>query len=116
MVELGLRESPGLGKRSVNQGDGDSDLGHLQAVCEEISTKEQWYLLPLQSEESFPSSLHCKARQFSSSLNVPGAFRDAVPLLELRVSVCEQVSLWLGPLRECLESLETSISLGWSPC
>lgn len=51
---------------------------------------------------SVPSSPLSEATQLISYLYIPGTFRAAVLLPELRVSVCGQVSLCMGLLRECL--------------
>lgn len=67
------------------------------------------------SQTQLPSISHLETRQFSSSLYDPGAFKAAIPLLELRASVCGPVSFWLGPLRGRLSLQEPPVLPGWNP-
>lgn len=61
---------------------------------------------------SFHSSPYPEATQFSSSLYFSVVFWAAIPLLELKVSFCELVSLCAGPWRGHLGFQQPSISSG----
>lgn len=80
----------------------DSDLAHACAckLCVQDSTRNNGIYQHF--SDSCPSSPCTQARQFSFSWYVPGTFLAAVPSLELRKSVCEEVSLYTCLLRKCL--------------
>ena len=68
--------------------------------------------------ESCPSSSHSDARQFSSSLYVPGAFSAAVQGLQLRASasVSPRVGPCVGPFRGTPGAPEAFCLTDHNPC
>ena len=85
------------GQMVLSQVDGNSDMMSLPALCGRGSAKEQWPLLALPCRRK--STLqHCPdARQFNSSLYVPGVFQGAAAVLELRES--ESSKSMRGPFK-----------------
>ena len=104
---LVLRESPGWGEF-----DGDSDLVpasdyRLSGVrAQQMDNDTYRHFSP---GESCTFSSYPEARQFSSSLCVPGAFWAASPALELRVSE------FISKYDDQLELQQPSVSAGWKP-
>ena len=100
MLKLGRVEVSGNYKGGVREVlarlDGDSDLvpAYTFRLGEgRAHLRKNYAYHHFSPGESCPSNPHPETKQFSSSPFVPGAFLDAVPSLELRVSVCEEVSL-----------------------
>lgn len=72
------------------------------------STKTSGFCLWRQLPWPLPLQPFSEVSQFSSSLDIAGGFSVAVPALELRTTVFEQVSLYAGLLRDSPTSVSSS--------